>query len=327
MLQITNTTNIALPLEVWLASDEYDHDPDPDTYSATQIIKPIRQQILKPRLSEQDVVYDVKDVIKSSIGTAIHDAILNAWLDSRRGALQGLNYDSSVIDNILVNPTKKQLKRNPKATVVNMEQRYSKDCKGKKITGKMDWIANGQVADFKTTSAYFYSNNTKLETFIQQLSIYRWLVPELITNNVAQIHYIFLDWKPYLVKQDNYPPSDIVTTDIPLMSLNATNALVKSKINALEINKDKEESELPRCTDEELWKTPYTYKYYANPNKLTKATKNFTSKQEAISFKALKGNKGLIKHSGGEVRACKFCPARMICTQKDEYLANGTLVL
>ena len=192
----------------------------------------------------------------------------------------------------------------------------------------MDWIANGQVADFKSTSTYTYTHNTKIEDYIKQLSIYRWLAPELITNEVGQIHFIFTDWKSYFIKQqENYPPARTHTLDIPLMSLKSTEAYLKSRLKKFDINKDKDEEDLPRCTDEELWRTPITYKYYANPAKLSRATKNFPNKPAAYSFKASKGNVGVIKEVGGEVRACRYCSARLGCSQKDEYLADGSLTL
>jgi len=35
------------------------------------------------------------------------------------------------------------------------------------------------------------------------------------------------------------------------------------------------ESDMIRCTDEELWRSEDVHKYYANPDKLARATKNF----------------------------------------------------
>lgn len=50
-MQYTNTTNIPLPLAVFLATDDYDYQPD--TISVTTLLKPIKQIILGRRLEKK----------------------------------------------------------------------------------------------------------------------------------------------------------------------------------------------------------------------------------------------------------------------------------
>jgi hypothetical protein len=80
------------------------------------------------------------------------------------------------------------------------------------------------------------------------------------------------------------------------------------------------------CTDEDLWRTEPVYKYYANPNKTARSTKNFDSKQDAYVFMAQAG-KGIVLEKPGQVTACKYCSAFSLCSQKDALINAGDLVL
>ena len=74
---ITNKYSLPLPLQVWLANDEYDRVADAKYISATQILKPTRQTILSRRLPE--ITSDISDYLAASSGTAIHNDIEHSW--------------------------------------------------------------------------------------------------------------------------------------------------------------------------------------------------------------------------------------------------------
>jgi hypothetical protein len=79
---------------------------------------------------------------------------------------------------------------------------------------------------------------------------------------------------------------------------------------------------MPRCKDEELWKSPDVHKYYKNPETLKKggrATKNFDSYPAAMAHKAKQNGIGVIKTIPGEVRRCSYCDGAPLCTQRLEY--------
>ena len=84
---------------------------------------------------------------------------------------------------------------------------------------------------------------------------------------------------------------------------------------------------LPQCTDEELWASQTTYKYYKNPNKLDRSTKNFNNMDEALVRKSADGDVGIIKEVRGEVKACRYCPVVNVCNQAECMLADGRLTL
>jgi hypothetical protein len=94
---------------------------------------------------------------------------------------------------------------------------------------------------------------------------------------------------------------------------------ITHKLSQINKYKDSPDEEIPFCTDKELWRSETTYKYYADPAKTIRATKNFDDKSEAHAYMASKGGKGVIIVVPGEVKACDYCPAFSVCKQKDNY--------
>ena len=90
---------------------------------------------------------------------------------------------------------------------------------------------------------------------------------------------------------------------------------------------DAPESELPECTEDELWRSDPAYKYYKNPQKMSRSTKNFDNLHDANLRLAEDGGVGIVVTVPGEVKACKTCAAFNLCTQKDRYLASGELII
>ena len=90
---------------------------------------------------------------------------------------------------------------------------------------------------------------------------------------------------------------------------------------------DVPESEIPLCTDEDLWRSAPVFKYYKNPVKTNRSTKNFDTRQEAYVRMAEDGGVGIVIEQPGQVTACKYCQAFSVCTQKDDLIAAGDLIL
>lgn len=318
-MNYTNNHKIPLALAVFLATDHYDYEPN--TISTTALLKPLRQIILGQRLVKEDNIVDLSDMVSSRMGTAIHTAIEQAWTNPTK-ALKQLGYDDKTIERIKVNPT------NPSKSdiAVYMEQRSYKEVLGFTLSGKFDFVANGQVQDFKSTSVYNYLNQSNKDKYIQQGSIYRWLNPKIITSDTMLIHYIFTDWnKTESVRNNNYPKARVLSQSYPLMDLEATDNFVKDKLKRILVYQDTPEPELPFCTDSELWRKPTVWKYYKNPDS-TRSTKNFDNPNQAYALLAEQGV-GVVKEIKGQVVACKYCPAFMLCSQKDLLIATGDLML
>lgn len=324
MRKYVNGSDVPLSLAVFLAHDGYDYEPG--TVSATKLIKPIRQLILGGRVPVEDQVTDVSDLLKSRMGSAIHDKIEYVWKNHKDQALDALGYPKKVIKKIRVNPKPETVKDDE--IPVYLEKRSYKTINGYKLSGKFDFVAEGRVEDFKFTSTFTYTNGTKDKDYCLQGSIYRWLNPEIVTEDEMTIVMSFWDFMPARAKTDpKYPPNSVVRKRIPLMSLEATDQFVRQKLAQIDRYKDAPESEIPRCTDEDLWRSEPKWKYYKNPQKMGRATKNFDSREAAYKRLADDGGVGTVIEQPGEVKACLYCPAFSVCTQKDDLIASGELKL
>ena len=334
-IRYTNNKKIPLALAVFLATDHYDHDPN--TLSATAIIKPVRQTILKGRVPPEKQLIDLDTLIQSRLGTSIHDGIERAWLGDWPQAMRELGYPDDIIEMIIVNPDPETVRGTNKIPIY-MEQRHYRDItvmgKTFSISGKMDFVAEGAVQDFKSTIAYTYKHGTKMEDFALQGSIYRWLAPHIITEDHIHIHYIFMDWAAFkLHSEKNYPPARCHSVKVPLLSLQETEAYITNKLSQVINQQSMPETEITFCTDKELWRDDDVWKYYKNADncgvKGKRSTANFDKDNgggAAAQARFEKDNSvGKILFIPGKVKACKYCAGFYACTQKDLYLKDGSL--
>lgn len=326
MSKYANTSSVPLSLAVFLASDFYDHDQDQNTISATTLIKPIRQIVLGARVPEDMTPLELVNLVPSRMGSAIHDAIERSWKDNYQVALDSLGYPKKVIEKIRINPKPEELTDGQ--IPIYLEQRAHKQVGKFLISGKYDFIGDGRVEDFKSTSTFTAMNNTNDEKYIWQGSIYRWLNPQIITKDEMAIQFIFTDWSKAKAMQDpKYPQQRIQQRILPLKSLQETDAFIKRKLGQIEQYWDVPEDQLPLCTDADLWRSEPVFKYYKNPEKRARSTKNFDNRHDAQLRYIEDGSVGIVVEQPGQVTACKYCPAFAVCSQKDALIASGDLVL
>ena len=324
MRKYVNSTGIPLSLSVFLATDSYDHNDK--VISVTTLIKPIRQTILAARVPVEASLIDIAGLVYSRVGSAVHDAIENAWLNNYHDAMKSLGYPQKLIDRVVINPEEHELKDD--SLPVYLEQREYKKVQGKTVAGKFDIVIDGQVEDFKNTSVFTYIMSTNTDDYILQGSMYRWLNPKKITKDTMAIHFIFRDWQAMRAKTEaNYPPSNTVVKTYKLMSVEQTDMYVNNRISLLDTYWDAPENDIPRCTDEELWRKEPIWKYYKNPANKARSTKNFDNKQDAYLRLSQDGNVGEVLEVPGQVTACKYCAAFPVCSQKDDLIASGSLIL
>ena len=197
------------------------------------------------------------------------------------------------------------------------------------ISGKYDLVLDGTLNDYKSTSVWTYIFDSNADSYVKQGSIYKWLSPDKITSDYININYIFTDWSAAKARMDtkSYPQIKTITKKYPLWSIEETENWIMNKIEAYKALADAPQEELPECTKEELWASETKYKYYKNPNKLDRSTKNFDTMDEALIRKSDDGDVGIIKTVPGEVKACRYCSVVGVCTQAETMLANGRLVL
>lgn len=324
----TNLSNIPLSVAVWLAHDDYDYDTRSNHISATSLLKSVRQTVLATRIPKDETPPDIEGLVASSMGSAIHDNIERAWLGNYTKSLASLGIPKRVIDRIRLNPSDSELSDD--IIPIYLEQRAEKEIDGFVVSGKFDFIGEGRLEDFKSTSTYTYINKTKDEDYAWQGSIYRWLNPEKITQDEMAIQFIFTDWSPgkaKIEKDRGYPQRRIMEYRIPLKSISETETFIRSKLSEIRKYLHAPDEQIPECNEKELWRKPAVYKYYKNPEKMTRSTKNFDNIHDANLQLAKDGGVGTVVEVKGTVGACRYCDAFSICKQKDKYIASGELPL
>ncbi len=323
-MNITNRYQVPLLLAVWLLNDNYDHDNSPKTISASALIKPLKKYILGKRVNRDTASVDVADLMASALGGAIHDAIEAVWLDDvKRGvALTKLGIPKHVQEQMMINPTPEECAANPDGIYLYFEQRAKRDFAGWTISGKFDQVADGRAQDTKSTGVFSFMKGNKDKDYIEQLSIYKWLNPDKVTDNVGQINFVFTDWQGFRAKQDpNYPEKRFESKEFNLLNDQQVEALIKRRLDDLAKYWSVPQEEIPECTREDLWQDEPVYKYYSDPAKVTeggRATKNFSDPVLAKQHMMEKG-KGVVVPVEGQPKACGFCDAFDICEQRKRY--------
>jgi hypothetical protein len=321
---VTNNNDVSLPMAVWLLHDEYDYQNDENYVSATRLMRPLRHLVLPHRIPpEQRMQPDVSDYIATSLGKAVHDSIEKAWKNGHRESLKMLGYPDSVIDRIRINPEEPEEGTIP----IYLEQRAKRqvNVNGRVYTvgGKFDMVAEGIVQDYKSTSVWTWIYGGKDDDYRLQGSIYRWLNPDKITEDFIRINFLFTDWSAADARTNpKYPAQRVAYKDVPLLSLEETEAWVVWKLTLIQKYWNTPENELPECTEEELWRSSPKFKYYSDPTKTSgRSTRNFDTLIEANSFwKVDKGGKGIVITVPGEVKRCNYCESFNVCSQKDRYI-------
>lgn len=325
----TNNEAVPLSMAVWLASDYYDYRAS--GISVTGLLKPVKQVILARRVPVENQVTDIISMLQNRMGAALHDSVEKAWTTNADAALKLLGVPNGVRARVRVNPDPESLK--PGDIPVYLEQRSERVVHGVNVTGKFDFVGDGQVEDVKSTGVYTYIMGSNDEKYVLQGSMYRWLNPKLITKDVMKINFIFTDWNKAQARSqpDKYPQSRLLSKSYNLLSIQETDAWVNRRVRLLIDLIDAEEEDIPPCSDEELWRSDPVYKYYKNPAKAqergARSTKNFDTLSEAMARRADDGGVGVVKTVPGEVKACHYCPAFPICKQKNALIASGDLVV
>lgn len=320
--------NISLPLAVYLCHDKYDYNPDPFAVSATSLMKPIREQVLGRQTVNLEKIIDISQLVSSKMGSSIHDGAEEAWTDPQaiHNALEAKGM-LSIENRIVVNPQPHQAQPHDMIPVY-LENRTSKKVGKYIVTGKYDIVYGGQLSDYKSTSVWGYVFGSNIEDYKRQGSIYRWLNPEIITKDTVEIQYIFTDWSAMKAKQSkDYPQAKYLTATYPLFPYAETEEWVHNKIKELERLVDVPQPQLPRCTDDELWRSANVYKYYKNPQNVSRATKNFDSQLEAETYMMDQGGVGRIDTVEGQVKRCKYCSVLDVCDQAAMFKEQGVLSL
>lgn len=326
----TNNSNLPLSLAVFLAHDEYPEHRE-GVISATGLLKPVKQIILGMQVAKASAgsTTDISSRIASSFGTAVHNGMEAAWISDRLPeTLASLGYPPGMIKLVRVNPTDVQLEEDEDIIPIYTEFRTEKEFCGWTISGEFDMVADGRVRDLKTTGTYGFMKSTNDDKYIKQGSIYRWLNPKKITDDVMAIDFVFTDWSGMQAKiqADKYPQQRMMEKLYTLMTYDETNDFIKNKLSQIDSLRFAPQSEMPRCTNDELWVDPSRWKYYKKIG-AKRATRVYDTNTEAMAHFTKDGSIGIVMEHKGEVKACRYCEAVSTCNQANEYINSGELVL
>ena len=318
-MNYTNTLHLPLIAEVFLAHDEYDHPETAEkTISATGLLKSVRETILLSRMEPKDITTDISTLVASRTGTAVHGGFENAWLSPKLPeTLKALGYPQSMIKKIHVNPEE------PTGELdVYLEKRTNKLFQGHTVSGQFDFVFDGEIEDVKNTTMFSWYKDPK--EYILQLSIYKWLNPDIITRDTGKILFNLKDWnKNYVYSKPDYPLAPIAEKRLKLLPTWEVEQFISNKLELLDEHQDTPEPELPRCTKEELWQGDAKYLYYGKQD-AKKASKSFDNPIEAQNWVLSKG-KGYIKIREGVPTRCNFCYAAPKCSQRAGYVNQGII--
>ena len=310
-MKYSNESNISLPMAVFLAVDKYDHDARDNVISATTLMKSTRQIILSMRAEAGDSVQDISTLLASRLGTAIHESVEDAWKNHYVQALLDLGQPKRVVDAVRINPEEPD----PDTIPIYLEIRSEKLMGKWIVSGCADLIFNGMIQDLKSTGVFAYMTGANDKKYQLQLSIYRWLNQDKVTEDRGSVQFIFKDWKKLDSQiQQGYPALPILEKPFDLLSVPVTNNYVVEKLAAVDKHMLTPEAELPLCSDEDLWIRASEWKYYSKVD-AKRATKNFREdKASAYALMAQKGI-GIVKEVKGKAGACSWCNSRQRCSQ------------
>lgn len=305
---------LPLPVQVWLAADAYEGKNDNTHISATTLLKDSHKIVLENQIGNELDISDegLLNMFASKRGTAIHSALENVWTNDnlRNKALDALGL-KELKERIVIN----KHKENPNQIEIWLEQRAYKTIDNMTVNGQFDMVMDGQVVDYKNTSVFTYMHGSKVEDYKLQGSIYRWLNPNLITDDKIKIIYIMHDWTSRDAKiNPNYPQMPIIAVDYDLYSLDYIENFIKNKIQEIK------NGGAPECVASLKLSDP-VWQYFSKHDS-KKAAKNFTNQADANHYMLTK-SKGFIKMKPQKATGCKYCKARSICKQYADLLLQG----
>jgi len=293
------TNNFNLPKEICdaILKDRYSVDgEEPSDYSATTIIAPIQQTILKRRHKNNLKVQDITGLSWAFFGAVCHSRIEEA---SDNGA--GLT-----------------------------EKRLYATLLGKTISGKMDRYIDGEIKDWKFTKVYKWQkkdftdweNQMAVLTYLLRINGY--------PVNKISITMHLRDWTEANSYNKGYPDCKWQVVPIPVWSQEKCEEYIKSRLEALRAAEELTPkgsschnlAQYFPCSDKECWRNVKDYSILKIG--ADRATKCFDTQEEAEAYfqeKQMDFDKYVIEKRMTERKRCfKWCDVNLHCQQFKQYL-------
>ena len=268
-MNITNTFNLPESIVNVLSKG---HKPVANRFSASDIINPPWMRWLKERNYDR-IEQDVSDMLWLLLGSSVHYIL-----------------EGGSPDNALA------------------EEKMIVDLDGFTIVCIPDLWHNGEISDWKVTSAYSFILGDKPE-WEKQLNIYKWMyVKHGFETNKLTINAILRDWtKSKALANKDYPQIAFQSVDIPAWDDSKTEKMIRDWIRELDMP-------MP-CDDVARWARPTTWAVMKKGNK--KALRVLDTKDNAQQWMITNTyqDKFYIQERPGEYIRCKdYCQVREFCS-------------
>ncbi len=298
-MKITNKYN--LPEELVKAVENREYSKGDADYSATGLLQPPQIQILTG-WNYANLTADVADSIWSLFGSAVHHIL-----------------DSAADEQQLT------------------EQRLYATCGGKKISGMFDRYEKSlfSIDDWKVTSVW-KATKGDFDDWTAQLNIYHWLFKVNFPDTPVEklrIHAILRDWAFREAKKSaeiggDYPPSQVLTIDIPMWEMKETIQFITNKVITVEeakkaVNATELFNQVP-CSNEDRWAKPDSWVVFnAQKNRTQKKftvdehmTLDMCEKEARLKIAGMgvPGYKAIFRR-GENIRCDNFCLVKDFCAQ------------
>ena len=280
-MKITNNANLPAPF-VRMAQSDY--EPTPKRYSATTLLKPVREILLKRR-HDKNLTQDCSEMIWLLFGQAVHQILEKYGTGKNEFTEERLSY--------------------------TLENGYT-------VSGIIDFydMEKEEVVDYKTASVWKVMFREFTEWKRQGL-IYAWLLwKNGLPVKTVKFYAILKDHSTREAKtKADYPKLPIVEVKFNVTEgrLQAVDEFIRGKIDELIKYEDAPDDELPLCSPEDRWNDGDKYAVMKKGRKT--ALRVLDSKEEAERYKAENGGDYIELRRGTDKKCIDYC----LCCERCSY--------
>jgi len=286
-MKITNKMNLPQP---FVSAVEREYTYTPKRYSATSVLKGVREAILQRR-HDDEIESDVSEMVWAIFGTAVHSIL--------EGAQE----------------TESQIKENK--IEVEMPNGYE-------LSGIFDLYddATGTVTDYKTASVWKVKFG-EFDDWRQQTLIYCWMLRQIgFDAKRGQIVAMLKDHSKTKAKIGEHPPLPVfqIGWNFTARDFEEAEQYLIGKFAQIEEAEKLPDDELPICTEAERWTRGESFAVIKRGQKRAKKVfkaEDFgqEAEQRAREYASVIGEDFIVEHRPGIDGKClDYCSAAPFCS-------------
>lgn len=282
-MKITNKTNLPIPIYNAIKKGWYTEIIEPNTYSATSLLKPNKLYWLEKRYADK-LTEDASERIWALMGSVMHNVLE-----------RGEDEDSL------------------------QECRLFMDVEGGTVHGAFDYFQNHIISDYKFTSVWnVVFKENKIKEWTEQLNLYALLLRHSgFDVNGLQIVAILRDWSKTKAKfGKGYPKEQIQIIPIELWSNARALDFAERKVADKNFYSKKDPNDITECSKRERWESPTVYAVMKVGRKSAVKLHNEIDDAQVQIDLLNKNNSGTyyLETRHGEARRClEYCPVNKYC--------------